>query len=1411
MKDQKKWVCNSCNARNSITHSFCIKCGTQRPVGELCPKCGAHLSADQQFCFYCGTPTKHANLVVSQYPIVTNEKHTEKDVFIRKRRMHKNTDQASPCCAKCGKPINGEASICEQCKAKKRTTSLWMRSVAAVLVVALLSGIAVHFVGNRTPKVKNAEQAISVLKDLGEEFGYENAFSELTEKNTTTIDGDSYFRLQQNYRGIPVYGKTVVYSADDTGKTMTINGNVDDIKSSIDLTATVTKDQIVKSIQSSSDEFALSENDIRELLSDLNSDDLCIYVAEDGTESLAYVIDTGCVEYVVDAKEGTLLLSNDLIRFNAKESTVQGDLFGQQKLHKDVTYTKKSDAYILRDINRKIHGYLAINDKSFSWTYFKQIEKLSDFKEVQWSGYNSPDPSAVDAYVNAQIVYNFFEKKLLNSSTDGSHKAIIEVVTGGKYFDNNDSMIGNAFSTSYNLDGQLYTTLYFGVGKGKKDDLSAYLDVVAHEYMHGVEKLHSNMVYVGESGAIMEGLSDIFGELVEWWHMQDEPDWHHNNRCIYSPQNTNNPSVYKGEYWDNTYITFLDKGGVHNNSTVISHAAYLMANGIEGNTKKKIELDELAELWYRAMLMMPSDCDFSKCRQMVEWAALCVDGITEAQRECIDEAFDRVGIELPEQSSELLMNCDQNIRSNSELKVYDAMRNLHTGYQLHIEGTIADDEIAIGGNILTDIGFKYDKTITVNNRPHLLKLPNGYYTFAITDRAYPNYTYSFTVSVNDQNAQDELELYTDFGTLVVRITDPTEAPARDNVLSGKCGDNLTWTLENGVLTISGTGAMYDYDPFGLSTDTSAMPAPWYDYAYNNEVTAIQIGDGVTYIGSYAFACCWNIDNIRIPGNVKQIGEHAFHACSSTPEKKLNVVIENGVEIIGNGAFFECFAMNLVDLPDSITYIGDAAFWNCRLTSITIPKNVTYIGSQVFYGVSSNTLKNVYFTGNAPQFADDTFLEEHLTVYYPGSNTTWTRSVMRDYGGHINWVKEHKPITLGSFKNLSEAYTYAINSKPNDMFSYGMLEDIDGDGTDELILGYCDSIAVDGTEWAAHCYSIYDYKNEKLICSVDKEVICYEVAGNSGRIGVVYYKNKPTLMRKEWEAPHGTSGDLFENYYTLYDPEKYQPLTELRVDQHNEGNIWYEYYVDHSEVTQAEFEDELKNCKYLALNSDGRVDYSYSEKSFDELKEYLDSLVVPQIGLELAAYKSIVEKAKKTSDYNDYYFCKGILIDLDNDNVQELVLRYLSVPFEEMWWSEHKLSVYDYENGKVITKLDGVTFGEMGGAGADAYATILYKSGKPYIMTYNDFGETSSGGSMKPNRVGMMTIYDGKTCKEAGVYRIERWDNVMSYQINQRTVSEKEFVSEIEQYQGVEVICDLYQLIEFPETFVTVSNLLQKMK
>ena len=159
--------------------------------------------------------------------------------------------------------------------------------------------------------------------------------------------------------------------------------------------------------------------------------------------------------------------------------------------------------------------------------------------------------------------------------------------------------------------------------------------------------------------------------------------------------------------------------------------------------------------------------------------------------------------------------------------------------------------------------------------------------------------------------------------------------------SGTCGENLTWDLTNGVLTISGFGAMNDYS-YGSNV-------PWYDNREN--ISQVVINDGVTSIGNGAFASCSGLTSVTIPNSVTSIGEFAFSSCSGLT----SVTIGNSVTSIGSSAFMYCSGLTSVTIPNSVTSIGGRAFNGCSgLTSVTIPNSVTSIGDGAFAGCSSLT-------------------------------------------------------------------------------------------------------------------------------------------------------------------------------------------------------------------------------------------------------------------------------------------------------------------------------------------------------------------------------------------------------------------------------------------------------------------------
>lgn len=116
-----------------------------------------------------------------------------------------------------------------------------------------------------------------------------------------------------------------------------------------------------------------------------------------------------------------------------------------------------------------------------------------------------------------------------------------------------------------------------------------------------------------------------------------------------------------------------------NNAQIISHSAYLMWYGISGESKKNLDERELAELWYRSLLMMPSDCTFSQCRSIVEMTAQYMN-LSSYQQQCVAEAFDIVGIDRN-------INISYMVKNNFKIVVYDINGNVYDNYKLIIDNT----------------------------------------------------------------------------------------------------------------------------------------------------------------------------------------------------------------------------------------------------------------------------------------------------------------------------------------------------------------------------------------------------------------------------------------------------------------------------------------------------------------------------------------------------------------------------------------------------------------------------------------------------------------------------------------------------------------------------------------------------
>lgn len=111
--------------------------------------------------------------------------------------------------------------------------------------------------------------------------------------------------------------------------------------------------------------------------------------------------------------------------------------------------------------------------------------------------------------------------------------------------------------------------------------------------------------------------------------------------------------------------------------------------------------------------------------------------------------------------------------------------------------------------------------------------------------------------------------------------------------SGRCGDNLTWTLEDGTLTISGYGKMWDYNYWN---NARGDDAPWIGYV--GQLLRLELENGITYIGDSAFAIYNDFEgSLIIPNSVIEIGEEAFTGSGFN-----TIFFQGDAPHIGAGAF-----------------------------------------------------------------------------------------------------------------------------------------------------------------------------------------------------------------------------------------------------------------------------------------------------------------------------------------------------------------------------------------------------------------------------------------------------------------------------------------------------------------------------
>jgi len=246
----------------------------------------------------------------------------------------------------------------------------------------------------------------------------------------------------------------------------------------------------------------------------------------------------------------------------------------------------------------------------------------------------------------------------------------------------------------------------------------------------------------------------------------------------------------------------------------------------------------------------------------------------------------------------------------------------------------------------------------------------------------------------------------------------------------------SYSINGTTLTISGSGKMTDYANY--------MGAPWY----GKDIDKIVIGEGITYVGNYAFANLRDLNSVSFPSSLKTIGKNAFYNCRALKSVKLNDSLEkidenafyycyglesielgNSLKTIGKYAFGQCTVLNNVNIPTSVESIGSNAFAYCYgLTDMFIPRNVTYIGSSAFTG-DVDLVITCYAGSYVVQYAKDNNIttkiigDNYITVTVQNGNgaSIGKDAVVELYDKSGNVIKTEKTEADGTCKFYEQDY------------------------------------------------------------------------------------------------------------------------------------------------------------------------------------------------------------------------------------------------------------------------------------------------------------------------------------------------------------------------------------------------------
>lgn len=288
---------------------------------------------------------------------------------------------------------------------------------------------------------------------------------------------------------------------------------------------------------------------------------------------------------------------------------------------------------------------LASAGQAYREIYDAENQQQLPGKLVRKEGQSSNgDIAADEAYDYLGVTYDFFWQIFQRNSLDNQGLTLTGTVHYGQDYQ-------NAF-----WNGQ---QMVFGDGDGKIfNRFTIAIDIVAHELSHGVTENEAGLIYLRQSGALNESLSDVFGSMVKQFHRKqtaEQADWmigeellaegiHGTGLRSMSQPGTAYDDPLLGRdpqpsHMDGYINTREDNGGVHLNSGIPNRAFYLAATGLGGYSWEKA-----GQIWYDTLCdkSLPQNADFDIfSRLTIQHAERRFD---QSVADIVKQSWEKVGV-----------------------------------------------------------------------------------------------------------------------------------------------------------------------------------------------------------------------------------------------------------------------------------------------------------------------------------------------------------------------------------------------------------------------------------------------------------------------------------------------------------------------------------------------------------------------------------------------------------------------------------------------------------------------------------------------------------------------------------------------------------------------------------------------